>query len=553
MVADTILAPLTLIGVAGRHLQSEGRPDYDVYDWIRFSIAKGDRNGIPQSGVLYVEMEEPGIVTTFILDGSGIRDRFDRKYLFACLVFEFHFVNKNSNVLGFTPRLLKLIDFTPIASIVGFHGQKQTLRLGLAQELENQLLKSTGVHEERSTAPVILIDDGITQYNQQLIRDVFSRLGHHLSVRFKYSTRGHHTPATNAILGLTFAEYVLQPLFPECPNPDVAIRLLAAFAIGLFTFINCVSTKLTGTLSAVFMVGKVGALVVIIIAGFAWMFSGHYENYENPWAGTVQEPGKIAASFYAGIYSYAGWNYLNFVTEELKNPYRDLPRAIYISLPIITAIYVAANIAYFAVLAPFDMYASEAVAVWHPSDAVASGITPLAMASGITSIPDINLEHISDVLGHRNRLSSNFEIQRFSFQTFGSYILGRWAVVMPIFVAMSAFGSLCVHIQASSRLCFVGARDGMFPDCLSLINLDRKTPVPALVFLGILSLATLTSSDIMSLIVYASWIESLFILVSLSGMLWMRYKRPELKRPIKDPSQISSYDVLSKRLPGMPS
>ncbi|CAG0891611.1 unnamed protein product [Cyprideis torosa] len=228
------------------------------------------------------------------------------------------------------------------------------------------------------------------------------------------------------------------------------------------------------------MVGKVGALVVIIIAGFAWMFSGHYENYENPWAGTVQEPGKIAASFYAGIYSYAGWNYLNFVTEELKNPYRDLPRAIYISLPIITAIYVAANIAYFAVLAPFDMYASEAVAV-----------------------------------------------------TFGSYILGRWAVVMPIFVAMSAFGSLCVHIQASSRLCFVGARDGMFPDCLSLINLDRKTPVPALVFLGILSLATLTSSDIMSLIVYASWIESLFILVSLSGMLWMRYKRPELKRPIK--------------------
>jgi hypothetical protein len=38
-------------------------------------------------------------------------------------VFEFHVVYKNDNVVGFTPRLLKLIDHTPTASVVGFHSE----------------------------------------------------------------------------------------------------------------------------------------------------------------------------------------------------------------------------------------------------------------------------------------------------------------------------------------------------------------------------------------------------------------------------------------------
>jgi hypothetical protein len=50
--------------------------------------------------------------------------------------------------------------------------------------------------------------------------------------------------------------------------------------------------------------------------------AGHTENFQDAFKGTTTDPGQVAVSFYNGIYSYAGWNYLNFMTEELKSPYK---------------------------------------------------------------------------------------------------------------------------------------------------------------------------------------------------------------------------------------
>ena len=51
------------------------------------------------------------------------------------------------------------------------------------------------------------------------------------------------------------------------------------------------------------------------------------------------------------------------MTEELKDPFRNLPYAIYLSLPVVTFLYILANVAYLAVLTPTEMMASNAIAV----------------------------------------------------------------------------------------------------------------------------------------------------------------------------------------------
>ena len=62
-----------------------------------------------------------------------------------------------------------------------------------------------------------------------------------------------------------------------------------------------------------------------------------------------------------GIFLYR--NCLNFVVEELKDPFKNLPRAIGISMPIITLVYAMANVAYLIVLTPEELLSSNAVAV----------------------------------------------------------------------------------------------------------------------------------------------------------------------------------------------
>lgn len=249
---------------------------------------------------------------------------------------------------------------------------------------------------------------------------------------------------------------------------------------GLLTTINCYNVKWVARVTDIFTGMKILALLVIVAVGIWYLFGGNTQNLENPMAGSSSSPGYIALAFYNGLFSYSGWNYLNFVTEELKNPYRNLPRAICISMPLVTIIYVITNVAYFSVLSTDEILSSLAVAV-----------------------------------------------------TFADKMLGYAAWIMPLFVACSTFGSLNGAIFASSRLFFVGARNGHLPAAISLININYLTPVPSLIFLCIITLVLLFIDDVYALINYVSFVEALFILISISGLLYLRKTQPDAKRPIK--------------------
>ncbi|CAG9771620.1 unnamed protein product [Ceutorhynchus assimilis] len=287
-------------------------------------------------------------------------------------------------------------------------------------------------------------------------------------------------PTGNAITAMTFAQYIIQPFWGDCKAPVEAVRLVAAATICGLTLINCYNVKWVTRVTDTFTATKIFALLIIVAAGCVHLFRGHWDHFHSPMEGTNWEPSHIALSFYSGLFSYSGWNYLNYVTEELKNPYRNLPRAICISMPVVTVIYVVTNVAYFAVLSRNDILSSDAVAI-----------------------------------------------------TFGDKMLGFASFLMPVFVACATFGSLNGAIFASSRLFFVGARDGHLPRAISLIDVKRLTPVPSLMFMCIITLFLLVAGDVYVLINYVQFVEALFITISVCGLLYMRYTMPDAKRPIK--------------------
>lgn len=50
-------------------------------------------------------------------------------------------------------------------------------------------------------------------------------------------------------------------------------------------------------------------------------FPGNTQNFEKAFEGDY-DVSEIALSFYSGLFAFGGWNFLNFVTEELQDPYR---------------------------------------------------------------------------------------------------------------------------------------------------------------------------------------------------------------------------------------
>uniref|UniRef100_A0A8C5RLK4 Solute carrier family 7 member 8 n=1 Tax=Laticauda laticaudata TaxID=8630 RepID=A0A8C5RLK4_LATLA len=305
-------------------------------------------------------------------------------------------------------------------------------------------------------------------------------------------------PTNQAVIALTFANYVLQPIFPTCLPPEIGLRLLAGVCLLLLTWVNCASVRWATRVQDIFTTGKLLALALIIIMGIVQICKGEYfwlepknafEFFQAP------EVGRVALAFLQGSFAYGGWNFLNYVTEELVDPYKNLPRAIFISIPLVTFVYVFANVAYVTAMSPQELLASNAVAV-----------------------------------------------------TFGKKLLGVMAWIMPISVALSTFGGVNGSLFTSSRLFFAGAREGHLPSVLAMIHIQRCTPIPALLFTCLSTLLMLVTSDIYTLINYVGFINYLFYGVTVAGQIVLRWREPHRSYPIKvrtQPRHDSVFDLLT--------
>ena len=63
-------------------------------------------------------------------------------------------------------------------------------------------------------------------------------------------------------------------------------------------------------------------------------------------------------AIYNGMWSYSGWNQLNFVSQELVDPERNFPLVIIGAIPFVTFLYLLVNVSYFTVMSPAELLQS---------------------------------------------------------------------------------------------------------------------------------------------------------------------------------------------------
>ncbi|XP_045193258.2 b(0,+)-type amino acid transporter 1-like isoform X2 [Mercenaria mercenaria] len=290
-------------------------------------------------------------------------------------------------------------------------------------------------------------------------------------------------PIMFSVMTLSLGTYVVKPFFPTCTEPPMYIvKLCTVLAMLILGAINVFSVKMATYLQNVTTITKLVALAIITIGGIYKICSGETEYIASGFEDTREDLSLISIAFYNGLWAYDGWNNLNFITEELKEPEKNLPRSILIGIPLTTLAYLLANVGYFAVMSKEEILLSHAVAV-----------------------------------------------------TWSTYMLGVMSWLMPVFVVLSCIGSANGCLFATGRLCFAAARDNHFPKVLSFIQVTRFTPMAAIVFTVIVSMITLIPGDLSTLIDFYSFCIWVGYGATMVALLVLRYKEPTLHRPYKVP------------------
>jgi APA family basic amino acid/polyamine antiporter len=258
-------------------------------------------------------------------------------------------------------------------------------------------------------------------------------------------------------------------------------QLIAVGATWLITLLNYVGIKKAGDFQLLFTLVKVAIIVAIVGAGFSYS-AGDFGNFGGTYAGASRGIAGFMAALVAALWAYDGWNNLNMVAGEVRNPERSLPIALIAGVIIVGCLYVSVNAAIQFVL---------------PAAAIAESQRPASDA-------------IALALGHVG------------------------AGVVSAGMALSMLVAMNGTVMSGGRMPFALARDGYFFKALAGVHPRFRTPSTALVlqaiFATILLLLGGSFRQFFSLAIFAEW---LFYLLTVTALFILRWREPLAPRPYR--------------------
>jgi len=297
-----------------------------------------------------------------------------------------------------------------------------------------------------------------------------------------------------AAVAVTFAAYFaeLAP-FPVSPR-GVAVVVLVGLAI-----VNCLGVRTGSRVQSALMVLKIVAISALIGAG-AW-FLGRGGSAPALPPVPMSAPGAGALLRAMGVamvpvlFAFGGWQTSSFVAEEIREPRRNLPRALVLGVVGVIALYLGVNYVCVAVLGPRGLAASAT-----PASAV------MALAFG--------------------RVGS------------------RW---LSLGIAISALGFLSQSILTAPRVYYAMARDGLFFRAVGWIDPGRGVPTVAILLQAAAATVIALSGRYDQILSYVVSMDFLFF--GLTATCLFVFRRRERARGTAAPAE---GEASFARVPGHP-
>ena len=258
-------------------------------------------------------------------------------------------------------------------------------------------------------------------------------------------------------------------------------QLVAIAATVLISLLNYIGIKKAGEFQLVFTVLKVAIILGIVLIGFSFS-GGNWSHFSGAYSGARGGIAGFMAALVAALWAYDGWNDLNMVAGEIRQPERNIPIALIAGVATVGALYMLVNAAVQFVL---------------PADAIAASARPASDAIGLV------------------------------WGTFG-------ASLVSAAMAVSMLVTLNGTMMSGARVPFAVARDRYFFSALAEVHPRFHTPSVAILVQAALSILLLlvggSFRQLFSLAIFAEW---LFYMIAASTVFIFRRRDPQAPRPYR--------------------
>jgi basic amino acid/polyamine antiporter, APA family len=268
-----------------------------------------------------------------------------------------------------------------------------------------------------------------------------------------------------AAVAVTFARY-----FRELTNLQMADGLVAALALALLTIINCLGVRAGATVQSFLMVLKILAIVALVLCGL-FLASPPRSTGIYVLTGGVRQPDitsglkaslgfltMIGAAMVPVLFAYGGWQTATFVAGEIREPKKNLPRALVIGVSAVIVLYLAVNFVCIRAL----------------------GVSGLA-----------------------NTTTPASDVMRIALGPTGARLIAAG-------IAISTLGFLSQSMLTAPRVYFAMAEDGLFFGAVAKLSRRSHVPVIAIVMQGFLATVIALSGQYEQILNYVVSVDFIF-------------------------------------------
>jgi len=281
-----------------------------------------------------------------------------------------------------------------------------------------------------------------------------------------------------AAVAVTFARYFL-----ELTNLHAADGVVAALALAVLTIINCLGVRAGGTVQSFLMVLKILAIVALVLCGL-FLTDPRSTNGIHVLAGGfgASDVGAglqaslafltmIGTAMVPVLFAYGGWQTATFVAGEIREPGKNLPRALVIGVTAVVVLYLAVN---FVCVRALGIYG------------LANTTTPAS------------------------------DVMRMALGPTGARLIAAG-------IAISTLGFLSQSMLTAPRVYFAMAKDGLFFSAVAKLSPRSRVPVIAIVMQGLLATAIALSGKYEQILNYVVSVD--FIFFGLTAMCVFIFRR----------------------------